>query len=298
MHVVRTIAQLRQCLSAYRASLPDATVGFVPTMGNLHAGHLALVAASADNQDCTVVSIFVNPLQFGPQEDFSTYPRTLSQDITLLEKQGKAAILFCPDVAELQPESEAGIAVVPTTLPVPLCAGTRPALFSGALTVLTQLFHLVQPDTVFLGQKDLQQYALVKRCLHALHFPIKAVMVSTVRQANGLALSSRNTYLTEKETQVAPQLHATLCDLEQVFLSLPEYPEPGSQSAKRWLTHCRHCVWALSDMGFNVEYLELCVWDTLCLPHKHATEWALLVAAHLGKTRLIDNVLFQHSFVP
>ena len=199
MQTIKTAIELRRTLAKARSA--DKRVGFVPTMGYLHDGHLALVAASRVQSDVTVVSIFVNPTQFGPNEDLSTYPRDFSRDEKLCRDAG-VAILFAPSAQEVYP-SQFETFVEPGDLAKPLCGALRPGHFRGVATVVCKLFNMVQPDVVFFGQKDFQQCAVVRRMAIDLNLPIEIVTVPTVRETDGLAMSSRNRYLSKEERRRA-----------------------------------------------------------------------------------------------
>jgi len=274
--VARSVAELRQRVSGWRAA--GERVGLVPTMGALHAGHLALVAAARAACRRVVVSIFVNPKQFGPREDFSTYPRPEADDLAKLAPAG-ADLAFIPAVEEMYPDGFA------TTISVGgpsagLCGAHRPGHFDGVATVVAKLLIQSTPHAAFFGEKDYQQLMVVRRMARDLDLPIEIVGVPTVREADGLALSSRNIYLSAEERRIAPNLNRAMREAATAIIE-------GAPRA----AILRRAVAALSDAGFVVEYLELRDAETLApLPAAPTTPARLLAAVHLGRTRLIDNI--------
>ncbi len=207
MQTIHTIAQTRQIIDEARAQ--GKTVGLVPTMGFLHEGHLTLVKRARQENDFVVVSIFVNPLQFGPNEDFEAYPRDLNRDATLLTTTG-CDLLFAPSPEEMYPRPSATIVELPT-LAQTLCGASRPGHFKGVATVVSKLFHITTPTRAYFGQKDGQQVAIIKRMVSDLNIPVEVVTCPTVREPDGLAKSSRNVYLSDDDRQNALALYHTLC---------------------------------------------------------------------------------------
>ncbi len=277
MRVVRTTADLRSLLRPLRGE--GKRIGFVPTMGFLHEGHGTLIRQSAARCDATVVSIFVNPTQFGPSEDLSSYPRDLERDQNLCLECG-TTVLFIPDAAEIYPTGFQ-THVEPGRLAEPLCGRYRPGHFRGVATVVAKLFNLVQPDLAFFGQKDFQQTVVIRRMVRDLNLPVDVVVVPTVREADGLALSSRNTYLDEDARRRA------LC-LSQGLLAAKEAFEGGERDPGALLATARG---PLSGVD-SVQYLELVDAQTLeTLQGPVDRTVALCVAAYVGSTRLIDNVV-------
>ncbi len=277
MRVVRTIADLRALLRPLREE--GKRIGFVPTMGFLHEGHGALIRQSAARCDATVVSIFINPTQFGPREDLAGYPRDLERDQNLCLDAG-ATVLFLPEVSEIYPTGFQ-THIEPGRLAEPLCGRFRPGHFRGVATVVAKLFSMVQPDLAFFGQKDFQQTVVVRRMARDLNLPVDVVVVPTVRETDGLALSSRNTYLDEDARRRALSLSKGLLAAKAAF-------EKGERQAEQLLNLARA---PLSDAD-SVQYLELV--DTQNLePIQGAVDRtaALCVAAYLGSTRLIDNII-------
>ncbi|MFW3616639.1 pantoate--beta-alanine ligase [Billgrantia antri] len=276
MRTLRDISALRETLGEHRRR--GQRIGLVPTMGNLHSGHLALVETARRHADVVVATVFVNPLQFGPNEDLDAYPRTLAEDQEQLEAAG-CDLLFTPSVATLYPrgEHEQTRVCVPA-VSEGLCGGSRPGHFDGVSTVVSILFNLVQPDVACFGEKDYQQLAVIRKLVDDLHFPIEIVGVPIVRAEDGLALSSRNGYLDEAERATAPELQRTLAALRTSL----EAGEPIETTLEAGLARLR-------ASGFVPDYLELRASDLG--PVSAATRDAvLLAAARLGTTRLIDNL--------
>jgi len=277
MRIVRSIPELRVALKTARDS--GQSIGFVPTMGFLHEGHAALIRQSTARCDITVVSVFVNPTQFGPSEDLAKYPRDLERDQNLCLRLG-VAILFIPEAAEIYPTGFAtSISVGP--MGDALCGQFRPGHFRGVATVVTKLFNLVQPDLAFFGQKDLQQTSVLRRVVKDLNLAVDILVVPTVREADGLALSSRNAYLDPGQRQRALGLSRGLLAAERLF-------QAGERDAGTLVATVRA---ALADVD-AVQYCEAVdplTMDTLAGPITRPA--ALCVAVLLGSTRLIDNVL-------
>jgi pantoate--beta-alanine ligase len=276
MKILRTVAELR----AWRKSLPSQeTLGFVPTMGALHSGHLSLVEQSKKGCTRTIVSIFVNPTQFGPNEDLSRYPRPFEADCALLEKAGTDAV-FSPSPEEMYLK-DASTFVVEEKVSLPLCGEFRPGHFRGVATIVLKLFNLVQPDTAFFGQKDAQQCAVIERMVRDLSVPVQIVRGATVREPDGLALSSRNIYLSNEEREIATDLFRGFRAAQALF-------DQGHRQA----AHLKQA--ALQEVNrsgrFQVQYWDVRHPETLELIEDIGSAGALLaVAAYLGKTRLIDN---------
>ncbi|HSH46985.1 MAG TPA: pantoate--beta-alanine ligase [Halomonas sp.] len=276
MLTVREIPALRQALDAPRRA--GQRIALVPTMGNLHAGHLALVKEARRRADVVVATIFVNPLQFGPDEDLATYPRTLADDQARLAEAG-CDLLFAPSAKAMYPRGlDAQTRVSVPEVSMGLCGGSRPGHFDGVATIVTMLFHLVQPQLACFGEKDYQQLAVIRRLVADLHLPIEIVGVPTVRAEDGLALSSRNGYLSAEERARAPRLQAILRELRGA-LQAGQAPENVLADGLQQLV----------DSGFAPDYLELRSAD-LSPVGSGTVDAVLLVAAHLGSTRLIDNL--------
>ncbi|TLF53667.1 pantoate--beta-alanine ligase [Halomonas urmiana] len=276
MRTLHEIAPLRETLDDARRR--GQRIALVPTMGNLHEGHLALIAEARRRGDLVVATIFVNPLQFGPGEDLDAYPRTLAEDQAKLEAAG-CDLLFAPETTTLYPRGlEAQTRVSVPEVSEGLCGGDRPGHFDGVATVVTMLLQLVQPDVACFGEKDYQQLAVIRRLVADLHLPVEIAGVPIVRAEDGLALSSRNGYLDATQRAVAPILYATLCALRTALEDGAAPHDTLSDGLAR-----------LETAGFAPDYLELRAAD---LGPVEATtrEAVLLAAARLGPTRLIDNL--------
>ncbi|RRQ22599.1 pantoate--beta-alanine ligase [Thiohalobacter thiocyanaticus] len=278
MKTVNTVETLREQVRAWRAA--GERIGFVPTMGNLHAGHLSLVGQARAAGDRVVVSVFVNPMQFGPDEDYDSYPRTLEADRAQLEASG-ADLLFAPPVEQIYPLPLAEM----TRVEVPqisdiLCGRFRPGFFTGVATVVTKLFNMVQPDLAVFGEKDYQQLIVIRRLVRDLSLPIDIEGAPTRREPDGLAMSSRNAYLTTAERQVAPQLYHSLERLAAALLAGDrDYPALEQTGVKQ-----------LELAGFRPDYVSIRRAADLSVPGPEEPELVLLAAAWLGRARLIDNL--------
>ena len=273
MQIITTIKELR----AWRNSVDQ--VAFVPTMGNLHDGHLALVQEAVAQAPHVVVSIFVNRLQFDQGEDFMSYPRTLDVDAAKLEAAG-VEVLFAPNEAELYPHVSQNYQVEPPHLQNELCGAFRPGHFRGVATVVSKLFNIVKPNVACFGKKDYQQLAVIRGFVEDLNFDIRIVGVDTGRAADGLALSSRNGYLTEAERMQAPQLYQALSDMAaQIRAGRQDYANL-EQAASQYL----------QSQGWVVDYIEVRHAGNLQIAHAGDAHVVVLAAARLGKTRLIDNL--------
>lgn len=279
MQTLTTIDALRDCIKAWRQN--GQSIAFVPTMGNLHAGHLALVKTARQQADRVVVSIFVNPTQFGPNEDFASYPRTEQQDQDQLIIAG-ADLLFLPSAAEMYP-SPVKTKVSVSELSTIHCGASRPGHFDGVAIVVCKLLNQVQPDILLLGEKDFQQLTVIKTLVGDLSIPVTVQGVPTVREPDGLAMSSRNSYLSASERQIAPLIYRSLCTIKEAILKgRTDFQAIADEQAQ-----------ALQQAGFSVDYIKVC--RTLDLLPATATdrELVVLMAAKLGTTRLIDNVCFS-----
>ena len=249
-------------------------------MGNLHDGHLALVRACRETADICVVSIFVNPTQFAAGEDYGSYPRTLDSDLALLEEQG-VDIVFQPSVEEMYPDGQADHAQVSVpALANTLCGASRPGHFQGVATVVAKLFHIVAPARAFFGEKDWQQLTLIRAMVRQLNMPVEVVGTPTVRAWSGLALSSRNSYLSSDEREQAALLHRTLQGMQAAI-------EAGDRNFARAE---RRAMRVLAEGGFDVEYVAVRDADRLTTPNAQTRQLRVLAAARLGRARLIDNV--------
>ena len=273
MEIIRTIAEMR----AWRRSA--GRVAFVPTMGNLHEGHLALVAEAHRQASSVVVSIFVNRLQFGQGEDFGAYPRTFDADCQKLADAG-VDVLFFPDEKELYPRVRQDFNVEPPHIQNELCGAFRPGHFRGVATVVTKLFNIVAPDVACFGKKDFQQLHVIRAMVADLNQPIEILGVDIGRAADGLALSSRNAYLTPDDRAQAPQLYRML---QQLRVAL----EQGANDYAAMEARARA---ELEQQGWVVDYVEIRQAETLEVAHAGEQHLVVMVAARLGRTRLIDNI--------
>ncbi|HET7291767.1 MAG TPA: pantoate--beta-alanine ligase [Vicinamibacteria bacterium] len=273
---MRRAATIRE-LRAWRACA--GTVGFVPTMGYLHAGHLSLVERARRESERVVASIFVNPTQFGPREDLAGYPRDLDRDLRLLEAAG-CDLVFVPDVAEMFPPG-ADTFVIPGRVAAPLEGTRRPGHFRGVATIVAKLFNIVRPDRAYFGQKDAQQLAVIRALVRDLDLPVEVAGCPIVREPDGLAMSSRNSYLAPEERRAAPVLHRAL-------LAARELASRGEQGADALRDEMRRAI-AREPLA-RLDYASVADPETFEELDRVAGPALLLVAAHLGRARLIDNL--------
>lgn len=285
MQIVSRVTDLRRVIAEVRAS-SSAPVTFVPTMGNLHHGHMALINSARSAGGFTVVSIFVNPLQFAPGEDYEQYPRTLEADRELLSEAG-VDLLFAPSVAEMHPYEGAGTRVRVEGLSEVLCGACRAGHFDGVTTVVSKLFNQVAPDLAFFGEKDYQQLVVIRRMVADLHMPVSVQGVPTAREADGLATSSRNQYLDARVRKAAPELYATLCVIaDRVAAGEQNFPRLLEEGEAR-----------LAAAGFQMDYLELRDANLQTpSPGGESADLRVLAAGWLGQARLIDNVPVARDF--
>jgi pantoate--beta-alanine ligase len=285
LRVVDNATALRQQVADWQSA--GLRVGFVPTMGALHAGHLELVRRATELSDKVVVSIFVNPTQFGPHEDFERYPRNPRQDTELLRSAG-CDLLFLPAVDTIYPEGHCTFVEV-TGIADELEGSARPGHFRGVATVVTQLLNLVQPEAAVFGEKDAQQLAVVRRLVEDLHLPVEIVAVPTVREEDGLALSSRNAYLTPEDRQAATVLFRALTVAREAI-------EDGERSAKVVRDLLRQTL--ASESRFDLEYAAVVDADTFRPVEYLDGTIVIPVAGRLGRTRLIDNLRIDMQELP
>jgi pantoate--beta-alanine ligase len=277
MQTVPTIAQLRSTVDQWRAR--RERVALVPTMGNLHQGHLQLVKRACRAADKVVTSIFVNPLQFGPQEDFAAYPRTLKRDSLALAENG-VHLLFVPEVEELYPHGLADSARVEVPgLSDILCGASRPGHFAGVATVVAKLFNAVRPHVAVFGEKDYQQLLIVRRVVADLCMAVEIIAEPTVRENDGLAMSSRNAYLSDEERQQAPALYHTLRWLGERLTAGTDCESLAAQGMDM-----------LRESGLRPDYVAIRRAEDLQAPQAADSRLVILAAAWLGKARLIDNL--------
>ncbi len=271
MDIISTIPALRARLQG------ETDVAFVPTMGNLHDGHLNLMSLARQHGSCVVASIFVNPLQFGPNEDFDQYPRTLDADCIKL--QGLADVVFAPSVNEMYPQQQT-LFVEPPSIANELCGAARPGHFRGMATVVLKLLNIVQPRVALFGKKDYQQLHIIRNMVAQLNLPVMIIGGETIRAADGLALSSRNQYLSEGE-------RAEAAFLRQTLLRIAADIELGERGFERLQNQA---VQALTQRGWCVDYVEVRNQADLLPASASGAKFVLLAAARLGNTRLLDNV--------
>lgn len=278
MDTVTTIADVRARVRAWHKE--GLRVAFVPTMGNLHPGHVSLIDAARSHGDRFVSSIFVNPMQFGPNEDFAHYPRTPTQDERMLAAAG-CNLMFMPDVAEIYPNG----ADRATRIDVPglsriLCGEFRPGHFEGVATIVAKLFHIVEPDVAVFGEKDFQQLTVIRRMVADLCIPVQVIGAPTMRDADGLAMSSRNQYLTSAERSIAPRIY-------EILTATAKRLQAGdNEFASMERAGCQ----ALEAAGLRPDYFAVRQAVDLCAPKPDTSHLVILTAARLGKARLIDNV--------
>ncbi len=275
MDLIHTVAELRRRLAG------EKSIAFVPTMGNLHAGHIALVEEAGNHGTCIVASIFVNRLQVEPGGDFDRYPRTLAADCGKLERAG-CHVVFAPDERELYPEPQE-ILLSPPESARQLCGEFRPGHFEGVVTVVAKLFNIVAPHTAIFGRKDYQQLFVIRALARQMNYPVAIVGVDTVREPDGLAMSSRNGYLSSEERTEAVRLSRNLRRIK-------ELAEGGSRDFDAL---CAFAIKDLTDSGWRVDYVAVRNRSGLAVPGPADRDFVVLGAAWLGKTRLIDNLEFR-----
>ena len=282
MVLTKTIDEIRDCVREKRKN--GNIIGFVPTMGALHEGHIKLIEIALEKCDSVVVSIFVNPEQFGPNEDFETYPRELENDLEKCRELG-VDIIFAPD-RDMMYDERKFFSIQIRDLNKYMCGASRPGFFEGVVLVVNKLFNIVEPDIAVFGQKDIQQFLILKRMVHEFNHNIELVMGPVVRAGDGLALSSRNAYLSDEERKIAPGLHRSLRYIKKQVLG--GIDEPGLLIS--------HQKSELEAKGFKIDYLDVYSRQTL-EPVKTLSKsenYIVAGAVYLGKTRLIDNIIFQY----
>ncbi|MDT8406945.1 MAG: pantoate--beta-alanine ligase [Methylococcales bacterium] len=277
MKTATSLAETRSIIQQWRQF--KHSTALVPTMGNLHAGHLALVKRARAQANKVVVSIFVNPTQFAPGEDYRSYPRTESEDAALLREAG-VDLLFMPTAADMYPPGTQTRIHVGDLANI-LCGASRPGHFDGVATVVAKLFNIIQPDQAYFGLKDYQQWQVINALVQDLNLPIALHSVATLREPDGLAMSSRNTYLTDSQRQIAPILWQTLSNIAQTLAEgQRDYSTIAQQGSQR-----------LTQAGFEVDYVDIREAASLAPATDAATDKIILAAAKLGQARLIDNLL-------
>ncbi|NUF49840.1 pantoate--beta-alanine ligase [Gilliamella sp. ESL0250] len=281
MNVVTTIGQVREQVKAWRQA--GYSIGLVPTMGYLHEGHQSLMAAAKRDNQKVIVTIFVNPIQFGPSEDLASYPRDLERDKIVCEKMG-VDLIFCPTASEMY-DANFNSYVDVNGLTDALCGKRRPGHFKGVCTVVTKLFNITQPDRAYFGQKDAQQLAVIKRMVSDLNFDIEIIGCPIVREADGLAKSSRNSYLSERERSAAVCLYQAI--------------ECANAMIKQGETSVTVITKAMHDLIVNqslakIDYIEFVDLASLTSVDRLEQDSLCALAVYIGKTRLIDNFIYQH----
>ncbi len=278
MDVCRTISEIRRVVAGARVA--GRSIAVVPTMGNLHAGHGSLIDAAVADGHFAVATVFVNPTQFGPNEDLDAYPRTPEADLALCDSRGVSAV-FMPSVEEMYPRPGR------TTVHVAgmtdrLCGASRPAHFDGVCTVVAKLFHIVSPDAAYFGQKDAQQAAAIRRMIADLDFPVRLIVCPTFREADGLAMSSRNRYLSADERRQAPSLHAAMQRAAEMIRS-------GSAGAGAVIEAIGEVLASQAPLG-EVDYIEIVDPETMAAVEEISAPVLLALAVRFGRARLIDNM--------
>ncbi|MCA9814202.1 MAG: pantoate--beta-alanine ligase [Candidatus Obscuribacterales bacterium] len=286
IRIARSKSDVRSWYDSVRSEFPGSVIGFVPTMGALHKGHETLIESASTRCDRVVVSIFVNPTQFGPGEDLDKYPRTFEADLEICKRHG-VDLVFSPEPAELYQTGTEALTVIepPRELIERLCGLSRPGHFCGVATVVAKLFNIVRPDKAYFGEKDFQQLQVVKRMVRDLDIPVEIVPVPTVRDHDGLALSSRNAYLSEEQRAIAPRLQAGLVRIGELVRGQEKLALSEAIDLVR--------VDLSENGGFNIDYLEVCDCDTLepLVEAPADRKIVILIAAKLGAVRLIDNLV-------
>lgn len=282
MEVIKKIKEMQERANLWREE--KLTIAFVPTMGYLHEGHLSLVRLARSMADRVVVSIFVNPLQFGPSEDYQIYPRDPEKDLALLEKEG-VDIVFMPDAEEMYPEGYQTYVEV-TELTKGLCGAFRPGHFKGVTTVVLKLFNIVKPHKAIFGEKDYQQLKVIQQMVKDLNLEIEIISHPTVREEDGLAMSSRNTYLSEEERRSALSLYQSLKLAERLILGGERNVDRIKELIQDYIEKFPHT---------QVQYIEIVDPETLKPVHEIKKDVLIALAVFLGKTRLIDNKIVKLS---
>lgn len=279
MRIADRIVEIRSAVQ--RARRNGSTVGLVPTMGALHAGHVSLIERAAAVDDFVVVSVFVNPTQFGPAEDFDAYPRRLQEDASIAAEHG-AHLVFAPTVEEMYPAGASTFVEV-EGLTANLCGAFRPGHFRGVTTVVSKLFNIVAPDRAYFGEKDYQQMLVIRKMVRDMHMPVEVVACPTVREADGLAMSSRNSYLSAEQRAAAPALRRGLVAGEQVV----KQGGTGSEAVQAVIAQIA------TEPILKVQYVEAVDPETLARPDHSGPPMLLAAAVFAGDTRLIDNIVVE-----
>lgn len=280
MQIEKTVTGVREQIKVWKKE--GLRIGMVPTMGYLHEGHKSLIDRAVAENDRVVVSIFVNPIQFGPTEDLETYPRDLEADTRLCETAG-ASLIFAPEVSEMYAEDFTTY-VDTKGVTEELCGKSRPAHFRGVCTVVSKLFHIASPDRAYFGQKDAQQLAVIRRMVRDLNMDIEIVGCPIVREPDGLAKSSRNTYLSTEERKAALVLSKAVFAGEEMVRN-------GEKDGEKVLDAMKNII--LSEPLAQIDYVEMVHWDSIQIHHQIDCPILVAIAVHIGKTRLIDNFVYE-----
>lgn len=280
MRVIEKISDMKEVIRSNKAL--GKTIGFVPTMGYLHEGHLSLMKKSVEANDLTVISIFVNPTQFGPNEDFEKYPRNIERDLQLAESVG-VDVVFAPSVAEMYPDNYKTYVNVEDITNV-MCGLSRPGHFRGVTTVVNKLFNIVEPDKAYFGQKDAQQVVVLKKMVRDLNMNLEIVTCPIIREPDGLAMSSRNVYLSEEERSAALILSKSLFEVEEMI-------KKGEKSRETVVKYLIDRI--KSEKLADIDYVEVVNTESLGQVEKLEGSILVALAVRFGKTRLIDNVVVE-----
>ncbi|HEY8542109.1 MAG TPA: pantoate--beta-alanine ligase [Pseudothermotoga sp.] len=281
MQIIRTVSDMKNLAEKLRK---EKTIGFVPTMGYLHQGHLSLVKRSKAENDITVVSIFVNPTQFGPNEDYTSYPRDLKRDLSMIEKEG-VDFVFVPEVEEMYPKGYSTY-VNEESLSKYLCGKSRPGHFRGVCTVVTKLFNIVKPHRAYFGQKDAQQFRIIRRMVRDLNMDVEVIECPIVREPDGLAMSSRNVYLSTQEREQAVALNKSLKMAESLYRS-------GEKNASRIIEKILDYLSSFDKL--KVDYVEIVDEESLEPVSQINKKVIVALAVWVGKARLIDNIILGEN---
>ncbi len=281
VQIIRTVSDMKNLAEKLRK---EKTIGFVPTMGYLHQGHLSLVKRSKAENDITVVSIFVNPTQFGPNEDYTSYPRDLKRDLSMIEKEG-VDFVFVPEVEEMYPKGYSTY-VNEESLSKYLCGKSRPGHFRGVCTVVTKLFNIVKPHRAYFGQKDAQQFRIIRRMVRDLNMDVEVIECPIVREPDGLAMSSRNVYLSTQEREQAVALNKSLKMAESLYRS-------GEKSASRIIEKILDYLSSFDKL--KVDYVEIVDEESLEPVSQINKKVIVALAVWVGKARLIDNIILGEN---
>jgi len=282
MQIIKSIRKFRKILLQHKNN--NKTIGFVPTMGALHEGHLSLIRSARRDNDIVVLSIFVNPKQFGPKEDFAAYPREEKKDISLAKNEDVDIILY-PSVDQLYPEGHLTHVNI-DNLDKVLCGKSRPGHFRGVATIVAKLLNIVTPDKMYLGQKDVQQAAILKKMVADLNFTVTIKTCKTAREKDGLALSSRNKYLTNAQRKEAPQIFSSLNEAKHLI-------KDKKKNTKDIIRIIRNTI--ERNTSGKIDYVEILDADNLKPVEKHSRNILIALAVQFGKARLIDNIIFSQK---